>query len=175
MTDQSLQILETDRLILRIFEPSDLEAFAAIEADPEVMRYYNSGPRSRDRAERAIAWFIELQEKFGHSLWAIEKKGRHECIGYCGLVPQSVAGRQEIEIGYKLAHEFWNQGYATEAAAAVREWGFSRLPVNRLISLIDPLNVASIRVAEKIGMRYVQNCEYDGKDCRVYAISRALS
>ena len=175
MTDQTLSILETDRLILRVFDNSDLDAFADIEADPDVMRYYASGPRSREQAVRALAWFMELQTTYGHSLWAIDQKGGGRCIGYCGLIRQTIGGRQEIEIGYKLANPFWGQGIATEAASAVREWGFANLRVRRLISIIDPLNVASIRVAEKIGMRYVQNAEHDGRDCRVYAVSRPLS
>ena len=175
MTDQTLKILETERLVLRVFEPSDLDAFAAIEADPEVMRYYSSGPRSREATERAMVRFREMQDTYGHSLWAVDQRAGSSCIGYCGVVPQSIGGRQEIEIGFKFACAYWGRGLATEAASAVRDWGFANLRVRRLISIVDPLNVASIRVAEKIGMRYVQNAEYDGKDCRIYAVSRPLS
>lgn len=175
MTDQSLEILTTDRLVLRLFSPQDLDAFAAIEADPDVMHYTSTGPRSRERAEKAIAWYIQMQGKNGFSLWALEKRSAPGCIGYCGLVPQTIGGRQEVEVNYKLAKSCWDQGYATEAASGVRDWAFANLPVKRLISIIDPMNVASVRVAEKIGMRYVQNAEYDGKDCRVYAVNKPLS
>lgn len=175
MTDQTLKILETDRLVLRVFESSDLDAFAALEADPDVMRYYSSGPRTRENAQRAMVGFREMQATYGHSLWALDEKGGKSCIGYSGVIPQTIGGRQEMEIGYKLAKEFWGKGLATEAASAVRDWGFTNLRVRRLISIVDPLNTASISVAEKLGMRYVQNAEYDGKDCRIYAVSRPLS
>jgi ribosomal-protein-alanine N-acetyltransferase len=172
MTHQTLQILETDHLTLRVFEPSDLDAFAEIEADPDVMHYYSSGPRSRERVEKAIAYFQEMQAEYGHSLWAVDLRGGAKCIGYCGLAPQTLNGHHEVEIGYKLAKAYWGKGLATEAATAARDWGFTNLPVKRLISIVDPRNVASIRVAEKIGMHYVQNAEYDDKDCRVYALNR---
>jgi RimJ/RimL family protein N-acetyltransferase len=78
-------------------------------------------------------------------------------IGYCGLFAfPDINGRPEIEIGYRLERAAWGNGYATEAACAVRDYAFAILQIPRLIALIDPANVASIRVAEKIGMRYEQ-------------------
>lgn len=170
-----MTILETPRLILRVFEEADLDAFAALVADPEVMRFYPSGPRSREHAQRAIAWFRELQDKQGYSLWAVEHKADNRCIGYCGLVPQRIDGNPEVEVGYKLAKAYWNQGLATEAARAVRDWAFQNLAVPHLISIIDPANTASQRVAEKNGMRYVRDAEYDDKTCRIYIVQRTAA
>ena len=77
-----------------------------------------------------------------------------------------------MEVGYKLAHAYWGLGLATEAACACRDWGFTHLPVPCLISIIDPGNAASIRVAQKNGMQHEKDAEYDGKTCRVYAVRR---
>ncbi len=167
-----MTILETDRLLLRVFRPEDLDAFAQIEADPEVMRFYPSGPRPREWAERGVRSFIRTQEERGFSLWAVVHKADGPLIGYCGLVPQTLNGAEEVEVGYKLARAYWGQGLATEAARAVRDWGFAHLGVPRLVSLIDPGNAASIRVAEKSGMRHETDAEYDGKTCGIYAVRR---
>lgn len=175
MTEGKTEILKTDHLVLRVFELSDLDSFAAIEADPVVMRYQVSGPRLRERVQMSIAWFIQLQEKHGFSLWAVELLQTGEFIGYCGLLAQNFAGHIEIELAYELAKAHWNKGYASEAAGEVRDWAFANLKVPKVISIIDPSNVAAIRVAEKTGMRYVRNLEYAGKDCRLYEVCKPLS
>jgi ribosomal-protein-alanine N-acetyltransferase len=167
-----LQILETERLSLRVFELEDLDAFAAIEADPDVMKYFASGPRSRETAARAIAWYRTLQEQRGRSFWAVIHKADNCLIGLCGLIPQRVDDSDEIEVAYRLDKSYWGQGFAAEAATAVCKWGFDHLDVPRLISIIDPDNITSIRVAEKNGMSHVDQAEYDGKVCHIYAIAR---
>lgn len=168
-------LLETERLLLRVFRPEDIEDFAPIEADPEGMRFYPSGPRPREWAERGVRHFIRTQEQHGFSLWGVVHKADSRLIGYCGLVPQTIAGEEEVEVGYKLAHAYWGQGLATEAARAVRDWGFMHLDVPRLVSIIDPANAASIRVAEKNGMSHDGDITYDGKTCRLYTVRREAS
>ena len=124
MVEGKTEILRTDRLILRAFEMSDLDGLAAIEADPEVMRYHVSGPRPRDKVQMSLAWFIQLQERNGFSLWAVEIQKTGEFIGYCGLLAQSLGGcNSEFELAYELAQSHWNKGYASEAAAEVRKLG----------------------------------------------------
>jgi len=172
---RTVTILETDRLTLRVFRPEDIEEFAPIEADPEVMRFYASGPRSREWAERGVNYFISLQEQHGFSPWAVIQKSDSRFLGFCGLIPQTVDGNAEVEVGYKLAHAEWGKGLATEAARAVRDWAFAHLDVPRLVSIIDPGNAASLRVAEKNGMAYDKDITYDGKVCRLYAIERPAS
>jgi RimJ/RimL family protein N-acetyltransferase len=161
-------------LTLRVFDVGDLVALAAIEADPEVMRYQVSGPRPKERVAMSIAWFIQLQEKQGFSLWAVELTKTGEFLGYCGLVAQNMGGRAELELAFEFAKSHWHKGFATEAATEVRDWAFAHLNSNRIISIIDPSNIAAIRVAEKAGMRYVRNVEYAGKDCRLFEVGRPL-
>ena len=166
-----MPVLETQRLVLREFQFEDLDALATILCDRETMRYY---PVSFDRA--AVAdWIQRNRTRYandGHGLWAMILKSTRELIGDCGLVTQSVDGVDEIEIGYHVRRDLWNQGYASEAARACRDYGFANLEVDRLISLIRPENVASRRVAEKNGMTIWKEVTKADLLHYVYAIKR---
>jgi len=167
-------VLETQRLVLREFQHEDLDALAAILCDRETMRYY---PVSFDSA--AVADWIQRNRtryaNHGHGLWAMILKSTRELIGDCGLVRQSVDAVDEIEIGYHVRRDLWNQGYASEAARACRDYGFANLKVDRLISLIRPENLASRRVAEKNGMTIWKEVTKADLLHYVYAIKRNQS
>jgi ribosomal-protein-alanine N-acetyltransferase len=166
-----MSVLETQRLVLREFQFEDLDALAAILCDRETMRYY---PASFDRA--AVAdWIRRNRTRYangGYGLWAMILKSTRELIGDCGLVRQSVDAVDEIEIGYHVRRDLWNQGYASEAARACRDYGFANLKVDRLISLIRPENLASRRVAEKNGMTIWKEVTKVDLLHYVYAIKR---
>jgi [ribosomal protein S5]-alanine N-acetyltransferase len=143
--------LETPRLLLRPMTFDDQPALAAVIGDPETMRWY---PRPYTIEE--VRQWIERQigrYRDGHGLLGLVEKQSGRLIGDCGLAWQEVDGRMELEVGYHLNREHWNQGFATEAAKAVIEDAFGRFHVDRLISLIRPENVPSRRVAEKNGLR----------------------
>jgi ribosomal-protein-alanine N-acetyltransferase len=166
-----MPVLETQRLVLREFQFEDLDALTAILCDPETMRYY---PMSFDRAEVAD-WIQRNRTRYandGYGLWAMILKSTRELIGDCGLVRQSVDAVDEIEIGYHMRRDLWNQGYASEAARACRDYGFANLKVDRLISLIRPENLASRRVAEKNGMTIWKEVTKVDLLHYVYAIKR---
>jgi RimJ/RimL family protein N-acetyltransferase len=169
-----MRVLETQRLVLREFQFEDLDALAAILCDPETMRYY---PVSFDSA--AVAdWIQRNRTRYandGYGLWAMILKSTRELIGDCGLVRQSVDAVDEIEIGYHVRRDLWNQGYASEAARACRDYGFANLNVDRLISLIRPENLASRRVAEKNGMTIWKKVTKVDLLHYVYAIERNQS
>lgn len=144
-------ILETERLRLREFVPADLDAVTLVLGDPETMRYY---PQPFDRAGVA-AWIERNRVRYhehGYGLWALVLKSSGEVVGDCGLISQRVEEHDEVEVGYHVRKDLWNQGLATEAARACRDYGFQKLGVGRLISLIRPENIPSRRVAEKNGM-----------------------
>ena len=166
-----MPVLESPRLSLREFQLEDLDALAAILSDRETMRYY---PMSFDRA--AVAdWIQRNRTRYandGYGLWAMILKSTCELIGDCGLVRQSVDAVDEIEIGYHVRRDLWNQGYASEAARACRDFGFANLEVDRLISLIRPENIASRRVAEKNGMTVWKEVTRVDLLHYVYAIKR---
>lgn len=151
-------IVETERLILRHFHAFDAGAMERVFGDAEVMRF-GPGVQTREWVRDWLRRCLEdYYRKLGFGPWAVVVKESRAVIGYSGLFYfPSVAGRPEIEVGYRLARPFWGRGYATEAAVAVRDYGFGVLCLPRLVALIDPQNAASIRVAEKAGMRY--ECE----------------
>jgi ribosomal-protein-alanine N-acetyltransferase len=168
-------IAETERLILRHFDSSDADAMEGVYCDPEVMRY-GRGVQTREWVrDRLRRWVEEDYPQWGFGLWAVVEKSSAAVIGYCGLTHfPDIGGQPEIEVGYRLARSYWGRGYATEAARAVRDYGFGSLGLTRLIALIDPQNVASIRAAEKIGMRHEKDVTLPGytHSDRVYCISR---
>jgi ribosomal-protein-alanine N-acetyltransferase len=165
-------ILETGRIVLREFVSADAPALAAVLTDPVTMRFYPSSytPAGVDE------WIERNRKRYAidrHGLWAMILKQSGELIGDCGLIRQRIEQVEEVEIGYHVRRDLWNHGLATEAAAACRDYGFARLSVDRLISLIRPENLASRRVAEKIGMRLWKQVEWYQLPHTVYIIRRA--
>ncbi len=137
---------EAERLFVR-FHAARLDAMAEVFGDLEVMRF---GPaRSRETGSRDGCVGVRriTYHKWAGGLWAVVHKSDGRVIGFCRLTRfDDVDGRPEIEIGYRLARAFWGCGLATEAAGAARDYAFCVLVLPRLVSIIDPLNVASVRV-----------------------------
>ena len=173
-----MNVIETPRLILRQFTLDDVEDLAAIHDDPIVMEFY---PRTRtyEETKQQIERIINDYRQRGWGLWATVYKANNKFIGRCGLKYWLVNGVPETEIGYMLAKEYWGRGLATEAARAIRDYGFkigcdyevSRR--HRLISLIDHGNIASQKVALKTGLTYEKDVQMWGKNVRLYAIYRS--
>jgi ribosomal-protein-alanine N-acetyltransferase len=166
-----MQILETPRMVLRHMELADVDNLLGIFSDPIAMRYY-PGTKDRSETEGWIKWTLQRYEQHGIGLWVAILKDSGAFAGQCGLVVQEVEGKEEVEIGYLFLRKLWGQGLATEAASACRDYGFTQLGHTRLISLIDPHNMASRRVAEKVGMRLEQQVHKWDKPILVYAIER---
>ena len=166
-----MKIIETSRLILREFLPSDVDAIALVLSDPIAMRYYPA-PFGLPEVEEWIARNMRRYSADGHGLWAMVLKESGEIIGDCGLAAQDVDGDREVEIGYHVRRDLWGRGLATEAAQACREHGFAKLPVSQLISLIRPENLQSRRVAEKNSMTVIKETTRAGFLHLVYAIAR---
>jgi RimJ/RimL family protein N-acetyltransferase len=144
--------LETERLRLRGFSEADLDAWAAICADPEVMRWIGEpAGMSRERAWRDMAYMLGHWELRGFGQWAIVERDRGALVGRTGLIrPEGWPG---VEVGWVIARERWGRGYAPEAAAAAVDWGRAAFGLDHVISLIEDHNGASQRVAAKLGMR----------------------
>jgi [ribosomal protein S5]-alanine N-acetyltransferase len=165
------QIIETSRLVLREFTLDDADSLARVLSDAETMRFYPA-PFDRTGVESWISRNIGRYEKDGFGLWAAVLKSSDEVIGDCGLTVQNVDGISEVEIGYHTRRDLWGQGFASEAARACRDFGFERLTVDRLISIIRPANLASRRVAEKNGMNVVKEVMWANLPHVIYAIGR---
>jgi [ribosomal protein S5]-alanine N-acetyltransferase len=166
-----MNILETPRLILREFVTDDGDALALVLSDADTMRFYPA-PLDKAAVKEWIARNRRRYAKDGHGLWAIVSRSTGELIGDCGLTTQTVDHADEIEIGYHVRRDCWCQGFATEAARACREYGFAKLSVERLISIIRPENLPSRRVAEKIGMKIWRGVMRAGCLHSVYSLSR---
>jgi RimJ/RimL family protein N-acetyltransferase len=167
-------IVEGQRVFLRHFHVADLDAMADVFGDPEVMRF-GPGPQSRDWVQQWLRGCLEdYYQKWGFGLWAVVHKPDRRVIGFCGLTRfDDIDGRPEIEIGYRLARAFWGRGLATEAARAARDYAFGVLVLPRLVSLIDPGNRASLRVAEKNGLRYEKDVIFRASPRKLYVIHHA--
>ena len=167
-----MTILETRRVVLREFVSEDAVALARVLSDPETMRYYPA-PYDRKDVEDWIARNRSRYASHGHGLWAMVLKSSGDLIGDCGLIKQEVDSETLVEIGYHVRRDLWGQGLAPEAALACRDYGFNRLPVDRLISLIRPENIPSRKVAEKNGLTLWKTIAWRGLPHCVYSITRS--
>ncbi len=168
MTEDCLT--ETDRLILRLVKETDLEDLLLLFQDTVAMRYFPS-TRDRNGTKQWIDQTLERYERDGYGFYAVVRKEPMTLVGYCGLLLQEdVGGKDEVEIGYGLIRAFWHQGFAVEAAAASKEYGFRARGFRRLISLIRPENGPSIRVAERNGMAWEKDVVRWGYTYGVYVV-----
>lgn len=162
--------LETDRLRLRGFVEADVDALAAMNADEETMRYIGTGVvLDRVQTWRGVAGFMGHWHLRGFGIWAVEEKATGGFVGRVGL--WNPDGWPGLEVGWLIGRDRWGQGYATEAGAAAIAFAWDHVDTDRLISLIRPDNTASIRVAEKLGERLVDEIDFDGP-ALVYGIDR---
>ena len=146
----SMPTLTTDRLVMREMNDGDLDAFAAVTADPEVSRWFGIEPLDRDETWRRMAYQVGHFRLRGFGHWALDLRATGEFIGHAGLYyPEGWPG---VEIGWTLARPHWGNGYATEAARAAIDWGWRELDLDRIVSVIMPENVRSAAVAKRLGM-----------------------
>lgn len=159
---EETMVLRSPRLILRPWRDSDLPAFARLNADPRVMEFLPScldRPASDAMAAR-IQTAIEAQS-FG--FWAVEAPGTADFIGFVGLNRPSFAATFMpcVEIGWRLAHDFWGRGYATEAARAALRYGFGDLGLAEIVSFTAVINLRSQRVMQRLGMQHYRAEDFD--------------
>ena len=141
--------VETQRLVLRPFEPADHARYAAICADPDVMRYIGAGGANTPEVTwRSMSAMLGHWEMLGYGLWAVELPGTG-VIGHCGFI--DVPGWPGFELGYLLGRDWWGQGFAREAASAALDVAYGTLGRDRVISLIRPPNEPSIRLVKSLG------------------------
>lgn len=147
-------ILETPRLLLRHLEMNDLPELFDLYQDPEIRRYFPDGVLSYEDTREELEWYLEGHPQYPDlGLWATVHKESGKFIGRCGLLPWEIDGKLEIEIAYLLDKNYWHQGLATEAASRILDYAFEKLNLTRLICLMHPDNIASQKVAERIGMK----------------------
>jgi RimJ/RimL family protein N-acetyltransferase len=168
--------LRTERLVLRAWREADREPFAALNADPEVMRHF---PSTLDRTESdaMVDRIVERMDHQGYGLWAVDVVGGPQCIGFIGLnpIPFETAFTPALEVGWRLARSAWGHGYAPEGAIASVDFAFSSIrldgvefvldgsgsPLDEIVSMTTPENAKSRRVMEKIGLHRDPAADFD--------------
>ena len=173
MTEHNTIIFETNRLLLRQQVREDLDELWDFHCNPENTRYYQDAPRNLDEVKEELEWDLDwYQKNNGLGKWAIIHKETGNLIGLCSLLPWTIDGIEEVEMAYILAEEYRGLGLGTELSQAVLRYGFEKLELSRIISLIEPDNMTSRRVVEKVGMRF----EKEGQDQMgafvIYSITR---
>ena len=151
--------LETERLVLRRFTEDDVDILVELDGDPEVMHFINGGrPTPRLEVETDILpAFLDYYERFaGYGFWAAVEKSTGQFLGWFHFRPAKAAEPDEVELGYRLRKSAWGKGYATEGSRALIDKGFAEHGVERVVAFTMVVNVASRRVMEKAGLRYVR-------------------
>jgi RimJ/RimL family protein N-acetyltransferase len=159
--------LETERLLLRAWRLEDFEPYARLVANSEVMRYLGGVPMNRTDAWRNMAMLLGHWTLRGYGMWAVERKNDGAFIGRVGL--HNPEGWPGLEVGWTLGRDHWGQGYAAEAGRAAMRYGFLTQPVERLLSVIDPDNAPSQRVAQRLGETRGERREMESQGKRFVA------
>ena len=161
-------ILQTERLILREFDEGDAAAFYVLGSDPAIIRFTGDpGLTSIEHAREVLRSHpLADYQKYGFGRWACLHKETGAIIGFAGL--KYLEDLKEVDIGYRLVPAHWGAGLATEAGRAVLDYGFRELHLEEIIGLADPVNVASVRVLEKLGFSFDRMMEYGGSNVARY-------
>ena len=162
----------TEQLRLRGWRRGDAPPLAAMNADPEVMRYIGSGAKPYAVALERAESLVRERPGDGLGLWAIEESATGVFHGWAGLIP--LDDTEEIELAYRLATSSWGRGIATEAARPLLAYGFDELRLARIAAVTDPENRASRRVLDKLGFLYqgLRNA-YGVEGCCYYTLAEA--
>jgi 3-dehydroquinate dehydratase / shikimate dehydrogenase len=155
-------VIKTERLILRPWKENDFKHFAQLNADPRVMEYFPS-LLTQEESDQLAKRICTAMKQQGWGLWAVSVLNSADFIGYIGLAPVNFVAHftPAIEIGWRLAYDFWNKGYATEGAQAALKHGFENLHLNEIVSFTAVNNRRSRRVMEKIGMQHDEKNDFD--------------
>lgn len=155
-------LIKTERLILREWREEDLQPFAEMNADPRVMEYFPA-TLTKHESDALAKRIREAMNEHGWGLWAVSVPEVSEFIGFIGLaIPTFTAHfTPAVEVGWRLAYQFWGKGYATEGASAALAYGFDKLNLNEIVSFTAAGNTRSIEVMKKIGMQRNPEDDFD--------------
>lgn len=162
-------ILRTERLLLREFVEEDAEAFLRFNGDPRVMRYTGEPVwTDLEQTRRRLREYPDYR-RHGYGRWALVLESTGEVIGFNGL--KYLEELDEVDLGYRLAFDYWGRGFATESSRAVLRHGFEALGLERIVALVLPENEGSIHVLRKVGMHREGTVDYGGHRAQRWALS----
>ena len=167
-------MIETNRLILRLMDENDTDDMLKIFTDENVLKSFDLQWFSREQMKKWVDRNLAHQNRYGYGLFSVILKSNQELIGDCGLEHTEFEGKPCVEIGYDFLSKYWNQGYATEAAKAVKDYAIDKLNIDSksICSFIRKNNKASQRVSEKIGMQRIKEYKAHNIDRYLYAFSK---
>ncbi len=171
ITKLDFPMIETERLLLRMFEDRDLDSAFRLFNDDDVQKYLSpENRRTRERMKITLQNFVGRWTERGFGLWCVGEKCGGEMLGYCGF--QYFDETPEVEIMFAFFKDYWGRGFATEAANACLKFAFQELAPAKVSAVTHPENMASRYVLEKIGMVYEERMAHYGMDTVTYSISR---
>jgi ribosomal-protein-alanine N-acetyltransferase len=167
------QILETDRLLLRELNVEDSENFYRLNLNPNVVKY--TGDKAFENNSEAEKFLVNYEDYKinGFGRWAVINKSNGEFLGWCGL--KYVEKLNETDIGFRFFEKHWNKGFATESAKACIKYGFEKLNLETIVGRVMAKNFASIKVLEKLGLKYEKEFDFDEHKGLIYRIKNNKS
>ncbi|RPJ96331.1 GNAT family N-acetyltransferase [Rummeliibacillus sp. TYF005] len=165
-------MIETKRIKLRDYNTDDFHFLNSLLKAPEMVRFIGNGKTKNETEAKAFYDWIKASydQNKDYGLKIIELKDTGERIGHAGLVPQIINGEELIEIGYWISTNYWGEGFATEVAKALRDYGEKELHLQKMIALIQVDNLASQKVARNIGMKEEREIDLKGKQVKIFTI-----
>jgi RimJ/RimL family protein N-acetyltransferase len=163
-------VILTPRLALARFSPADAPGFYELNGDPAVVRYTGDKAFASVAEAEAFIRGYDHYQGHGYGRWSVYLTQTNEYLGFCGLAYR--ASVDEVDVGFRLMHRYWGQGYATEAARASVEHGFREYGLVKIVGRAMPENLASVRVLEKIGMTFAKRVEDEVGQWLQYELSR---
>lgn len=162
-------LLETERTLVRSFHESDINAYAKIVSDPEVMKYIGYGDaHTFDQAKRYLEDLMAYEKEYGFSRFAVISKDNRKLMGFCGY--KEFNG--DIDFGWRYAKEYWKQGYGFEVAHKIFEYGKTDLRLEEIVCISHPENKGSVRIIEKLGLAYIKTIRLFDRDVMRYVWMR---
>lgn len=169
-------VTETKRLLIRELCESDFDVLVALHDDAQVMEFSPQGrPLTREETQQFLTWVQETYSAYGYGLWAVVERTSGAVIGYCGITNYTINNQTELEIGYRFAPQYWGNGYATEASYACAQVAFTRFGAEQVISVIEPQNHASIRVAKKNGFEFAHELRIYDIPVEIYILRKGAA
>lgn len=166
-------MIETNRLFLRRLSLDDLTPLTDILSEPAVMEYSVGGVYNEEKTRNFLEWCLECYKFYGFGPLALIEKSSSQLIGFCGLSPEEVGEKDELNLGYRLAPHSWGKGYATECCIGVLNDSFLNGNIESVTVIINPEHEASLRVAKKVGFKDFKMGVFHGQKVEIYHLNQS--
>ncbi len=171
--EDQMYLIETDRLLHRELSLDDLVPLTDILRDPAVMKYSVGGVYNEEKTRTFLEWCFECYKSHGIGPLALIEESSSQLIGFCGLSPEKVEEKEEVNLGYRLAKEYWGKGFATESSIGILNDAFRNKNIESVIVIINPEHVASLKVAKKIGFKDFDSCIFHEQKIHLYRLNHS--